>query len=183
MGAMKRRPQMLQTVTLLTRLATSPPLVTSKNLFDSGFAPVAVRINEPLSTAKNTRVHDNGEEASGTVTAIAKLCAQMQLLTQEEAKLYALQNAKMQQLPSAHASSSSSSSSPSSPSTSVTAIRLEEVTAHLERVYFRLQRECLVRSPGSTITDVLTDTGMANLFPEVLVRLGADRGGDTDKVW
>ena len=32
------------------------------------------------------------------------------------------------------------------------------------------------------ITDVLTDTGMANLFPEVLVRLGADRGGDTDKV-
>ena len=32
MGAMKRRPQMLQTVTLLTRLATSPPLVTSKVL-------------------------------------------------------------------------------------------------------------------------------------------------------
>jgi hypothetical protein len=30
MGAMKRRPKMLQTVTLLTRIAASPPLVTSK---------------------------------------------------------------------------------------------------------------------------------------------------------
>jgi len=35
------------------------------------------------------------------------------------------------------------------------------VTAHLETVYFRLQRECLVREPLASLSTVLIDTGVS----------------------
>ena len=167
MGAspQRRRPKRLQTVTLLTRLAASPPVHRCENLFDAGFAAPAVQLDSPLRAGRSWKLHEDGTEATGTVRSLFQLCARMQLLVQQETKLYFDD-------PGAAAG----------------------VTAQLEATYFRLQRECVVwasedRKPAASalcgraesrraiaepdpasVDRVLSHTGLARLFPEVCER-------------
>ena len=177
MGAspQRRRPKRLQTVTLLTRLAASPPVHRCENLFDAGFAAPAVQLDSPLRAARSWKLHEDGTEATGTVRSLFQLCARMQLLVQQETKLY---------FEDPGAARPDTSPEPAA----------AVVTAQLEATYFRLQRECVMwasedRKPAASalcgraesgraiaepdpasVDRVLSHTGLARLFPEVCER-------------
>mmetsp|Transcript_46896 Transcript_46896/g.146985 ORF Transcript_46896/g.146985 Transcript_46896/m.146985 type:complete len:270 (-) Transcript_46896:1653-2462(-) len=76
------RPAPIQQFAIRTRLAESDPIVSCTNLFDWGYEPAHVMLDEPLC-----RREEEEEELGADVTSVGCICAQMSILIDKEAQL------------------------------------------------------------------------------------------------
>ncbi|EKX37702.1 hypothetical protein GUITHDRAFT_116178 [Guillardia theta CCMP2712] len=80
------RPAPIQQFAIRTRLAESDPIVSCTNLFDWGYEPAHVMLDEPLC-----RREEEEEELGADVTSVGCICAQMSILIDKEAQLLYMQ--------------------------------------------------------------------------------------------
>eukprot|EP00960_Hanusia_phi_P065564 766138-Hanusia_phi.AAC.2 len=75
------RPAPIQQFAIRTRLSDSEPIVSCTSLFDSGYEPAHVMLDEPLCRGREE------DEVGADVTSVGCICAQMHILIEKEAQL------------------------------------------------------------------------------------------------